>query len=144
MQPRPASPASFKRQVVFRIGTDDWPLLEQAALEHGSIQAAILAGLRALNQPRKEQPKTEPIPAPAQTAQPAATAQAPARPPMNRDEEITAREAASLLELKPGTVRGYIRSGRLSGYYRDTLGSSSWMTTRGAVQDYRRNVQCKR
>lgn len=142
MQPRPASPASFKRQVVFRIGTDDWPLLEQAAAEHGSIQAAILAGLRALNQPRKEQPKTEPIPA--QTAQPAAATEAPARPPMNREEEITAREAASLLELKPGTVRGYIRSGRLSGYYRDTLGSSSWMTTRGAVQDYRRAVQGKR
>ena len=42
------SQAGFKRQVVFRIDADDWPLLEAAAREHGSIQAAVLAGLRAL------------------------------------------------------------------------------------------------
>jgi hypothetical protein len=142
MHPRTPSPSGFKRQVVFRIGPDDWPLLEQAATEHGSIQAAILAGLHALNQTGKEPAETEF--APAETTEPPATAETPPLLSVNREEEITAREAASLLELKAGTVRGYIRSGRLTGYYRNTLGSSSWMTTRGAVEDYRREVQSKR
>ncbi|HZT93907.1 MAG TPA: hypothetical protein VE985_05470 [Gaiellaceae bacterium] len=142
MHPRQPSPAGFKRQVVFRIGTDDWPLLEQAATEHGSIQAAILAGLHALNQPSAEPATTKP--APPETPKPARAAETPPKPSVNRKEEITAREAASLLKLKAGTVRGYIRSGRISGYYRDTPGSTSWMTTRGAVEDYRRAVQGKR
>jgi hypothetical protein len=40
--------AGFQRQVVFRITAEDWPLLEAAAKEHGSQQAAIIAALRAL------------------------------------------------------------------------------------------------
>jgi len=54
--------AGFKRQVVFRIDADEWPLLEAAAREHGSIQAAVLAGLRALN-PTPNKPATEDAPA---------------------------------------------------------------------------------
>src|SRR5919108_1527311 len=50
MHPPDPQKTGFKRQVVFRISTDDWPLLQQAAQEHGSIQAAVLAGLRALAQ----------------------------------------------------------------------------------------------
>lgn len=41
-------PTGFKRQVVFRISAEEWPLLAAAAHEHGSIQAAVLAGIRAL------------------------------------------------------------------------------------------------
>ena len=37
---------------VFRIDADDWPIVEAAAREHGSIQSAVLAGIRALNQTR--------------------------------------------------------------------------------------------
>lgn len=142
MHPPRSNPGGFKRQVVFRIGTDDWPLLEQAASEHGSIQAAILAALHALNPPAKQPAKTQP--APAQSTETAGETETPTSTFTHRQEEITAREAASLLGLKAGTVRGYIRAGRLPGYYRATLGSSSWMTTRGAVDDYRRNVQDKR
>jgi hypothetical protein len=42
-----ASGSYFRRQVVFRIGEDDWPYLEAAAREHGGIQAGIIAALRA-------------------------------------------------------------------------------------------------
>jgi hypothetical protein len=41
------SSGGFRRQVVFRIGEDDWPHLEAAAREHGGIQAGIIAALRA-------------------------------------------------------------------------------------------------
>jgi hypothetical protein len=41
----PSSP-SFRRQVVFRIDAEEWPLLETLVREHGSMQAGILAALR--------------------------------------------------------------------------------------------------
>lgn len=138
---KPAS-SPFKRQVVVRIAADDWPLLEAAAQEHGSIQAALLAGLHALNQPPRQH--VEPEPNARETTEATAATEASPSAPVHRDEEITAREAANLLELKPGTVRGYIRAGRLTGHYRDTPGSSGWITTRGSVEDYRRQVQGKR
>jgi hypothetical protein len=136
MHPRQASPSSFKRQVVFRIGTDDWPLLERAAYEHGSIQAAILAGLHALDKARQSQTGRDRTETPASTA--------PTRPAVSHEaenEEITAREAARILRLKADTVRGYIRSGRLPGHYNETLGSSGWVTSRAAVTAYQRRVQ---
>jgi hypothetical protein len=130
-------PSGFKRQVVFRVSTDDSPLLEQATHQHGSIQAALIAALHALT---NQQPPAAPTQEETSSAVQAVGDEAVREP----DQEITAREAAHILGLKPDSVRGYIRSGRLTGYYRDTLGSSSWMTTRGAVEDYRRDVQGKR
>jgi hypothetical protein len=41
-----ASQAGFRRQVTFRIGPEDAPLLELAAHVHGGLQAGILAALR--------------------------------------------------------------------------------------------------
>jgi DNA-directed RNA polymerase specialized sigma24 family protein len=73
--------------------------LEAAVEEHGSIQAAMLAGFRALarrSSTEREVISAESAPAPP-TSEPAA------------NEEISAREAAAILGLKTSTVRGYIR-----------------------------------
>lgn len=137
----------FKRQVVFRISADEWPLLEAAAQEHGSIQDAILAGLHALararaaSSPRKVTQREAPQPprGPAKTAPPAQATPEPASEDPN--EELRARHAAAILGLKASTVAGYIRSGRLSGHYDDTPGSCGWVTTRGAVEDYRERIR---
>jgi hypothetical protein len=132
--------AGFKRQVVFRIGAEDWPLLEAAAAEHGSIQAAVLAGLRNLTSPASaatpgESSRTRA--AVEATAQPkrAKPARAAAAPPAaDPEEEISCREAGQLLGLRTSTISGYIRSGRLPGCYRDR-----WLTTRAAVEAYRQH-----
>ncbi len=128
----------FKRQVVFRLDAEDWPLLEQAAAEQGSIQAAVLAGLRALetqetsaengDAPRGDDPPKE--------QPPRATG-----PLALEGEEIPAREAAQILKIKPSTVSGYIRAGRLSGRYDETPGASGWLTTRDAVTAYKRRIR---
>jgi hypothetical protein len=142
MHPHQPSPGSFKRQVVFRIAADDWPLLEHAARQHGSIQAAVLAGLHALAQGRQrrtgdDQSAAEAL---ATTAAPAGLATVCEA----EDEEITAREAARILGLKADTVRGYIRSGRLPGHYNDTLGHSGWVTSWAAVAAYQQRLQVRR
>lgn len=148
----------FKRQVVFRIGADDWPTLEAAAREHGSIQAAVLAGIRALNPARPATPGEAPDTTAGQAESgqakavpktvlkrkrrrretPASKTPAPSPEPaaLDADEEIRARDAARLLGLKTGTVSGYIRSGRLSGRYDEAPTWLGWLTTRGAVSDY--------
>lgn len=135
----PASPApGFKRQVVFRVGTEDWAVLEAAVSEHGSIQAAVLAGLRALGraQERETDGQVEKVEQPAD-AESVAESVAVAQPSPDPDEEISAREAADLLGLKTATVRGYIRSGRLAGRYVGAPQWQGWLTTRGAVEAYR-------
>src|SRR5947209_2393403 len=48
-----AAPTGFKRQVLVRIGPDEHELLEAAVREHGSQQAALVAGLRALDERRQ-------------------------------------------------------------------------------------------
>jgi hypothetical protein len=150
MHPTDPDKAGFKRQVVFRIGADDWPALEAAAKEHGSIQAAVLAGIHALTKPEppaqvakaKAEPKPATKPKPAST--PASAATKPTAPPVDLEEEIRARDAAKLLSLKTSTISGYIRTGRMPGRYDDSLvrGPNSdairgWVTTRRAVEDYR-------
>lgn len=144
MQPPNPGDAAFKRQVVFRISADEWPLLEAAASEHGSIQAAILAGLHALADERAsagddpaEPPTAEAEREPAAQAEDQAAAEDP-------DEEIRAREAAEILGLTRGTVAGYIRSGRLAGRHDNTLSGSGWVTTLRAVRAYQRRVQAHR
>jgi hypothetical protein len=62
-------------------------------------------------------------------------ARAETKPP---EERIHAREAAALLDLKTGTVKGYIRSGRLPGHY-EYGPEGGWFTTRAAVTRYRRS-----
>jgi hypothetical protein len=131
-------PAGFKRQVVIRIGAEDWPLLEAAAAEHGSLQAALLAGLHALQAPStdskstvKENETTERSTPRKRTTPPSASEADPA-------EEIHSGEAAKLLGLKTSTVSSYIRSGRLPGRYDAEPTWLGWMTTRGAVGEYLR------
>ena len=135
--------AAFKRQVVFRIGPEDWPLLEAAAAEHGSIQAALVAGLRALSRtPEAAKLATTEPPQPAKAARPAkATKPHTAAPPPQVDdpnEEIRARDAARILGLKTSTVSSYIRAGRLPGRYDAAPTWKGWIITRGAVEAYRR------
>ncbi len=135
-----ARQAGFKRQVVFRIGAEDWPLLEAAAAEHGSLQAAIIAGLRAL---KPTPPPAPPVAEPAAAAPQGTPATKPRRPPKpaldgDPNEEIRAREAAQILGLKTSTVSGYIRSGRLPGRYDAAPTWRGWVITRRAVHDYLR------
>jgi hypothetical protein len=61
-------PTSFRRQVVLRIDADDWSLLEDAAREHGSQQAALMEGLRALRR-LKDSPPIESLGPPRAAAQ---------------------------------------------------------------------------
>jgi hypothetical protein len=114
----------FKRQVVFRISAADWPLIEQAAREHGSIQAALVAAVHTLG-----------------ASPPRAAGHAQHE---QGEAEITAREAARILGLKVDTVSAYIRSGRLPGRYKDTLGSMGWVSTQAAVAAYQQRVQVHR
>jgi len=117
MHPPNPGQAGFKRQVVFRIGADDWPLLEAAAREHGSIQAAVLAGIRALTheataKAAPEKPPQQPDKPKSTPAVPAPVTPIPSTAHPDPDEEIPAREAAAVLGLKTSTISGYIRSGR--------------------------------
>lgn len=134
MPNRAARPGSFKRPVVFRLSPDEWPLLEQAAHQHGSIQAALVAALHALT---AQQPPATPSHEPTTPPEPPTGEATPTQP----HQEITAREAARILGLKRDTVAGYIRSGRLPGHYRDTPGSAGWVTDRDAVSAYARRTR---
>ena len=131
-------PAGFKRQVVFRVGPDDWQLLQTAATEHGSLQAALIAGLRALTKPKDpldERPTRKPKRA--RTRTPARRDPPQTHPTIeNPDEEISARDAAEILGLKTSTVSGYICSGRLPGRYDDSPTQHGWVITRRAVAEY--------
>ncbi len=136
----PASPG-FKRQVVFRLGVEEWPLLEAAIAEHGSMQAALLAGLRALNPGRQEgdhRPMAEKRPRKPQRSTPKAGRKGAKAARPTDDEEMLARDAAELLSVKPDTVRAYIRTGRLPGHYEGEPTWRGWLTTRRAVEAYRR------
>lgn len=126
--------SAFKRQVVFRISADDWPLLQAAVQEHGSIQAAVLAGLQALVETRTV---TDEGSAPGAGAGQLEPEPAVAAEGMDLDEVLRAREAATLLGLKASTIGAYIRAGRMPGFYDETPGRSGWYTTRGAVEAYR-------
>ena len=122
----------FKRQVVFRVAPEEWALLQAAAKQHGSIQAALIASIQALApQPQK----TQPAPKKPTTRR---THAAPHKAARSANDEITAREAAQLLGLQTSTVKGYIRSGRLTGRYDGEPTWRGWLTTRSAVESYAR------
>lgn len=126
--------SAFKRQVVFRISADGWPLLQAAVEEHGSIQAAVLAGLQALQETQAGSPGESAPATPAGQAEPEPTVEEDRWDP---DEVLHARAAAVLLDLKASTVRAYISAGRMPGFHDETPGRSGWYTTRGAVEAYR-------
>jgi len=134
-------PTGFRRQIVVRLDTEQWPLLESAAAAHGSIQRAVVAALQALVQPPTVEPEKEPPEQkPTERTEPSTRPTGAEKADHQRkrgDEEITAREAATLLGIKPDSVRGYIRSGRLPGRYDGEPTWRGWLTTRGAVETYR-------
>jgi hypothetical protein len=154
--------AQFKRQIVFRVTPEQWPLLEQAAAKHGSIQAALLAGLRALIPDKPPATPTRAAGEAARTA-PEQGRVKPSRPKRQRganpgkrprkaqptpktevatpspEEEVMAREAAAVLGLKPSTVKGYIRAGRINGRYDEGPPWRGWVLTRRELERYRRN-----
>ena len=133
---------------MFRLDLEHWPLLERAVKAHGSIQGAVLAGLQALGEPAVEspagpEPEARPSPRTPQRERTKRARPGPAAPAApvvepGDDEEIPARVAARMLGLKSGTVRGYIRSGRLTGRYDGEPSFRGWLTTPDAVDEYRR------
>ena len=133
----PAQPG-VKRQVVFRVRPEDWDLLQAAAAEHGSIQAAVIAGIRALRQSpgRVVEPPIVVPNEPRAGAEPEAPDRAEEQSAFEASDEITAREAAELLGVKADTVRGYIRSGRLPGRYVGEPDWRGWLTSQVAVTNY--------
>src|SRR2546430_2571365 len=97
--------AGFKRQVVFRVGLDDWALLQSDAAEHGSIQAAVIAGIRARGYSADDAMVPIAVPAlPSASAEPDEPDGAGERPAVDAGDEITAREAAELLGLEAATI----------------------------------------
>jgi hypothetical protein len=133
------TPPGFKRKVVFRLDLEQWPLMEQAIAAHGSIQAAVLAGLRSLAGPVDAQKDKSARDEVDHAIERASRKEADSQPAAEEleDEENPAREAAQMLCLKTGTVRGYIRSGRLPGRYDGEPNWLGWLTTRRAVSGYR-------
>ena len=135
----PPTPDRFKRQVSVRVSPEESALLEAAAREHGSNQAALIAGLRALSPIPEKATNTAQAPKMATTEKPAeetpskTAAATNETPQLDPNEEILARQAAALLGLEISTVKGYIRSGRIDGRYDQERG---WITTRRAVQGY--------
>jgi len=129
----------FRRQVTFRIGPADAPLLEVAARANGGIQAGIVAALRAYTAERLR-------PAEAEVAEPEREPQdagsggrsAPKRKPESGHEprqattaaetvELNVGEAAAALGLSPSTLRERIKRGKHPG----RVGSNGlWAATR--------------
>jgi len=117
----------------------------RTAREYGSIQAALLAGLKALNAPPEQPAAAEAIPAAAArpcpkrkpTQQPPTRAEPPTQT-LDPDEEITAREAASQLDLKPSTVKSYIRNGKIDGRYDASPTWRGWVLTRREFERVRK------
>jgi hypothetical protein len=130
-------PTGFRRQIVVRLDAEQWPLLQSAAAEHGSIQRAVVAALQALVQQAAPEPKKPHRGKRVKPSVPEATEKAADDENESHDEEISAREAATILGIKPDSVRGYIRSGRLPGRYDGEPTWGGWLTTREAVDRYR-------
>lgn len=123
----------FRRQVTFRIGSEDAALLDAAAWEHGGIQAGILAALRAYAAQRLQAGASASPPSEAQdlgaparpedeTSKPRKrqrsrrTPPAPTAPPAHEERvELNVGEAAPILGLSPSALRAQIKSGRHPG-----------------------------
>ncbi|MGD0272782.1 MAG: hypothetical protein ABSB96_03530 [Gaiellaceae bacterium] len=137
-----ASGSGFRRQVVFRIGEDDWPYLETAAREHGGIQAGIIAALRAhaaqrLAPPAEPSPVPELLGATEPTLESGRPVSSKRRAESARSEEdggatlasrsasrdmveLNVAEAAALLGLRPESLRSAIKRGARPGRRSET------------------------
>jgi hypothetical protein len=130
--------SGFRRQIVFRIGEDDWPHLEAAAREQGGIQAGIIAALRAYAAQRLSAPPTPVTVAepPEKTAAASPGAEEPAQPRSTRRRpepastrkqgeasgaaerelvELNLAEAAPIFGLTPTSLRAQIKRGTRPG-----------------------------
>jgi hypothetical protein len=130
-----ATDDGFRRQVTFRIGPEDAPILEATARTHGGIQAGILAALRAYAAQRLQPPalptqvpppeegSSEPAEPKAATPSPRAQKRRTAAEPIphaaDGDEtdrvELNVGEAALVLDISPATLRDRIKRGAHPG-----------------------------
>jgi len=102
----------FQRQVNFKINEEDHALLEAAKREHGSYQAGIIAGLRALEQRRLAQ--QDPPEAPGGKAPDPTILPAPPEPdpePQEAEEGwwVSVPTAASFTDVSEANVRRWAR-----------------------------------
>jgi hypothetical protein len=95
----------FERQVNFSIASDDYPLLEAATEEHGTIKAGIHAGLRLLAAARLERAGPHVLPPPAET---------PAAPGALGDSDwwMSVAFVAETFSRSAATVRKWVADGR--------------------------------
>jgi hypothetical protein len=116
MESNEQAPTGFRRQVTFRIGPADAPLLELVARAHGGIQAGIVAALRAHAAERLQPPPTDKL-----SVKPDAPAHEPEaardREADESDEtvELNVGEAAAALRVTPSTLRERIKRGTHPG-----------------------------
>jgi hypothetical protein len=127
----PTPDPGFRRQVCFRVGPDEWPLLEAAVRRHGGIQAALVAALRThaslLDKPsdpdigqRNDEPQapsslqSADTPPPPTSRKRARQTSVAAVQPTNL-VELNLAEAAPLLGVTTATLRRQIKSGRRPG-----------------------------
>ena len=151
-----AAESAFRRQVTFRIGPEDAPLLELAARVHGGLQAGILAALRAhaadrlRESPAREREPDEANEPPAESDAEAATAREPAVLAFDQGEdnlvELNVGEASSILGISAAILRGQIKRGTASGRVGENglylaslpratvLESGAGLTLRGAAE----------
>jgi len=104
----------FERQVNFSISAEDFPLLEAARAEYGTIKGGILAGLRLLAQQRLERadaPAPSPLPSPLPSPSPPAVE--PARGAL--DWWMDVQTVADTFGRSPATVRKWVAEGRATG-----------------------------
>jgi hypothetical protein len=97
----------------------------------------VVAALEALVQEVAPEPKKSHRARRVKSSVPESTVKEADEEKESQAEEITAREAATILGIKPDSVRGYIRCGRLPGRYDGEPTWAGWLTTREAVDRYR-------
>lgn len=125
----PTTESGFRRQVCFRLGRDEWPLLEAAIRAHGGIQAALIAALRThaakllddqlriVSEPAEPARAAGPRRPPIADHHPRASARVARDPDIRGDDlvELNLAEAAPGLGIKPASLRKQIKSGRRPG-----------------------------
>jgi hypothetical protein len=103
----------FERQVNFGISSDDFPLLEAAREEHGTIKAGIHAGLRLLAQGRLDRAGPHVVPSPELPPSPSPSPLSP--PPADAsDWWMSVAVVAETFGRSPATVRKWVADGRAS------------------------------
>jgi hypothetical protein len=136
MESNDSAESGFRRQVTFRIGPADAPLLELVAHAHGGIQAGIVAALRAHAAERLQPPL-----APKPTVEPdAADGEPDAARPGEAAEgdgtvELNVGEAAHALGLTAASLRERIKRGKHPG----RVGTNGFYLASVRLEDLRRS-----